>query len=489
MSLTQLTIIIVVLFVATLFTISVLASKQNVATPDDYYVGGRKMGAIVLLMTMGATFFSTWTLLGAFGNYYREGIWFIGFAVWTIFHAMFIWLFGTRIWMAGKRFNFVTPGEMVEHYYKSKMLRVVFTLVSILNLVPYMLIQVTGGALALEGLTSGGIPYFYGVSLMSLMVGLLVLLSGFRGAAWTDTFMGVFFGSILVMVLIMVVNQSGGIDIFRTVAEYRPEIIVNNGNIPGMFELMLGLGLGFWVMPHMWQKFYAAKSPLILGKTSLLTPLWNSWIMAIIPLFVGVAANIPGVVPGLSAENGDQLIPVFFSHYAPYIGTVVVAGIVAAAMSTINSQLLSSASIFVIDIGSQLAKKELSPKKQLFYSKIAIIVITLAIFILALMPAASGYLVPIAAVGFAIGIQLVPTALGMLYWKSITATGALTGMVVSLIVLFYLQINGITFILGPGAVALTTNFVVTWVVSLMTQKVSEDSIMNYHGMYRDYLKN
>lgn len=126
MSLGTLTLIVVLGFIGILFGIAYLASRSNVATPDDYIVEGRSMGAIVLLMTMGATYFSTWTLLGAFGSYYRSGVWFIGFAVWTIFHALFIWLFGVRIWMAGKKYGHVTPVQMIEHYYKSPSLRLLF---------------------------------------------------------------------------------------------------------------------------------------------------------------------------------------------------------------------------------------------------------------------------------------------------------------------------------------------------------------------------
>ncbi|MEM8555041.1 MAG: sodium:solute symporter family protein, partial [Pseudomonadota bacterium] len=112
-------------FVGILLSIAYLAGRQTPGgqSAEDFVVGGRKIGTAVLLLSMGATYFSTWTLLGSFGAYFREGIWFAGFAVWTIFHGLFVWLFGTRIWLAGKRFGFLTPGQMTEHYYGSKRLR------------------------------------------------------------------------------------------------------------------------------------------------------------------------------------------------------------------------------------------------------------------------------------------------------------------------------------------------------------------------------
>jgi SSS family solute:Na+ symporter len=487
MSIGQITILVVVLFIGILFYISYRASKSNVSTPDDFYVGGRGTGTIVLLMTMGASFFSTWTLLGAFGVYYRSGIWFTGFAVWTIMHALFIWMFGVRIWLIGKKFNFVTPGQLIEHYYKSPALRLLFTIVAIVGLVPYMLIQVTGGALALDAITNGDIPYTAGVIMMTLMVGILVLLSGFRGAAWTDTFMGVFFGSIMLVVAFLIVGKAGGLQALKNVAEVKPEALTNIGNIPGMLELSLGLGFGFWVMPHMWQKFYSAKSPEVLGKVSILTPFWNSWLMAIVTLFVGISALVPGVVPGLDASTSDQILPLFFAHYAPLFGTIVIAGIVAAAISTINSQLLSSASIFVTDIWVRFSKREVSKQKVTFLSRVTVIILTVIIFAIAITPGAAGFLVPVASLGFGIALQLVPSALGALYWKSITKTGAITGLIAGVIALSSTKIFGISVLFGPGLNGLMINLLVTWIVSLFTQKVAYESVENYHGTFEEYL--
>lgn len=484
MSISQLTIIVVVCFLSIIFYIAYKASKSNIATPEDYYLGGRKMGTFILLMTMGASFFSTWTLLGAIGSYYREGIWFVGFGVWTICHALFIWLFGIRIWLAGKKYNFVTPGQMIDHYYKDSKLSLLFSFVGILALVPYMLIQVTGGALALSGLTNNEIPYSVGVIIMTIMVGVLVLLSGFRGAAWTDTFMGVFFGAILIIVGVIIVEEIGGVNVFKTVAETNPGLLVNKGNIPGMLEMMFGIGLAFWVMPHMWQKYYSAKSPEVLGKVSIYTPFWNSWLMAIVPLVIGIGVTIPGIIPGMDTSSSDQILPLFFAHYAPVFGTIVIAGVLAAAISTINSQLLSSASLFVTDIYLRFSKKELSKEKETFISKVTVGVLTLIIFILAITPGGAGFLVPIASYGFAIALQLIPASLGVFYWKRITAAGSFAGIVLGLITLITLVTMKIP---APGFTAFIVNLFITVVVSLFTQQVSAASIKNYHDMFREYL--
>lgn len=487
MSFAAITLIVVFSFVGLLVVISYLASRNNAPTPDDFYLGGRGVGTFILLMTMGATYFSTWTLLGAFGSYYRTGIWFAGFSVWTIFHALFIWLFGVRIWMAGKKYGFVTPGEMVEDYYKSPALRILFAIVGIVGLVPYMLIQVTGGAKALSGLTGDAIPYFVGVIIMSLMVGILVLISGYRGTAWTDTFMGIFFGATMIMVAAFIIGKAGGFDSMKTVANIEPKLLTNPGNIAAMVELMLGLGLGFWVMPHMWQKYYSARSPEVLGKVSVLTPFWNSWLMAVVPLMVGISAHVPGVIPSINAQNSDQLLPLFFAHYAPLLGTLVIAGILAAGISTVNSQLLSSASLFTADLYVRFIEPNASLRRITFLSRITVAILTGILFFLALTPGGSGFLIPVSALGFAIVLQLVPSSLGPLYFGWITRSGAISGIVAGVGAVFITHFAKVTAFYGPGVNGFIINVLITVVVSLVTSKVPQQSIDKYHRMYENYL--
>lgn len=479
-------------FIAVFLLISFLSKRSDTGpssgSSENFVVGGRGMGTIVLLLSMGATYFSTWTLLGSFGAYFREGIWFIGFAVWTIFHGIFVWLFGARIWLAGKRYGFITPGQMVEHYYKGKRLRTAVAVIGILALVPVMLIQVTGGALALDTMTDGAIPYIVGVSITSTMVGVIVLWAGFKGTAWTDSFMGVFFATILICTALYIAHMAGGLEMFANVASYKPELMVNSGKPLKMIELWLGLGFGAWVLPHMWQKFYSASSAEVLGKVAAMTPFWNSWMMAIIPLVIGTAAVIPGIAPGVGKETSDTILPLIFAEHAPILGAFVIAGILAAAISTINSQLLSSASIVAEDVVDSLRDKPLSSRGVTRVTRIVVATMTVIVLILALAPGGAGLLVPIASLGFGLGLQLVPSALGMLHFRAVTEAGAFYGLITGASVMALMAVFQPDIPLGPGISGFVINVLVTLIVSKFTRTVPDSSVQGYHGMFNEYMQ-
>lgn len=480
MSQAVITIIVLALFLLIMLFISNRASKSNLQTPDDFFLANRSLGTIVMTMTTGASYFSTWTLLGSIGNYYRDGVWFVAFAAWAIVHALFIWLFGSRIWYLGRKHNFVTPGDMMEKYYKSPFLKLLFAFVGMVGLIPYMLIQITGGAFSLNSLTDGTIPYWVGILVMGVFVGVIVTLSGGRGAAWSDTFMGIFFGVLLLFITIIFINQAGGYDAFKNIQSVAPEVLTNRGDFWGIIETAAGLVLGFWIMPHMWQKFYSAESPLTLAKTSIITPFWNSWLMALGALFIGMLAHTPGLVPGLTMENSDTIIPLFFSDWHAIFGAIVVAGVIAAGISTINSALLSSASLLVNDIYIRFFNRDITPRKATLIGKLTVLLMTLVVIVVAFLPAAQGFLIPVANLGYGIVMQLVPAALGPLYWRRGTLQGAVSSIIVGVTSLVVVNIFGSPLLMGPGTTGLILGTLTFFIVSLLTSDKNKDYQEEFH---------
>lgn len=480
MSQSTITILVLIAFMGVLFFISKMASRSNVETPKDFYLANRGLGTIVMVMTTGASYFSTWTLLGAIGQYYRDGVWFIAFTAWAIVHAMYVWVFGSRIWYLGRKYNFITPGDLVERYYKSPTLRLLFAFIGIFGLVPYMLIQVTGGAMALESLTNHAIPYWVGVLIMGVFVGIIVMLSGGRGAAWSDTFMGCFFGITLIFIVCLFVAKAGGYDSFKNLQAVAPNILVNKGDFWKILETALGLGFGFFIMPQMWQKLYSVESPRVLAKTAIITPFWNSWVMALGTLTIGMLAHTPGLVPGLTPALADRTIPIFFASYQPIFGAVVIAAIIAAGISTINSAMLTSASLFASDIYVRFSKKEISPAKETYLGRATVCILTVVLVAFAFMPAAQGYIVQVATLGYSSLMQMVPAVLGPLFWIRGTAKGAVASILVGETALILITIWGSPLPLQAGTTGLILGFITFIGVSLLTKDKDETMKHEFH---------
>lgn len=300
--------------------------------------------------------------------------------------------------------------------------------------------------------------------------------------------MGIFFATILVFTALYVIHLAGGLALFANVASVQPELMVNSGKPWKMLELWLGLGFGAWVLPHMWQKFYSAQSPEVLGKVAMATPFWNSWMMAIIPLIVGTAAVIPGIVPTLTSANSDTILPQLYAAHLPGLGAFVVAGILAAAISTINSQLLSSASLVTEDILVHLRNEPLEDRHLTRATRIVVALLTIIVFVLAMLPGASGFLVPVASLGFGLGLQLVPSALGALHLRHITEAGAFSGLLVGTLTMAILAILKLDIPVGPALCGFVVNVLVTSLVSCFTQAVPRKSIQDFHGLFDEYLK-
>lgn len=487
MSQATITILVLIGFISILLGIAKIASRSNVATPKDFYLANGGLGTIVMAMTMGSAYFSTWTLLGAIGQYYRDGVWFIAFAAWTVVHAMYMWIFGTKFWFLGRKYNFITPGDLIEKYYKSPMLHLIFAIVGIVGLVPYMLIQVTGGAMALESLTNYSIPYWVGVLIMGVFVGIIVSASGGRGAAWSNTFMGVFFGSVLIFIVGFFIFKAGGLGAFKQIAKVAPEVLVNKGEFWTIFETAVGLGVGFFIMPQMWMGFYSMQSPQVIRKTTMITPCWNSWIMALGTLTIGILAHTPGLVPGITPKLADRTIPIFFSSYAPVFGAVVIAAIVAAGISTINSALLGCASLFANDIYIRFFKKDASPAQQTMIGKVMVIFLTIAVILLAFIPAAQGYIVQVASVGYAILMQLVPSVVGAMFWKSGTRKAALTSVISGELVVLIVYLFGSPFPMKAGISGLTIaiiSYILVSIVSDDDEETKSVKAMFHHDLNR-----
>ena len=329
-------------------------------SPSDYFLAGRGLKSFVLIGTMAATNFSAFTVFGASGAGYRDGMAFfpiMGFG--TGFMALTFWLIGRKVWQLGAKHGLVTPPELVRKIYNHTGLSALFALVMVVCTIPYLALQPIAAGKVFNSLF--GLPHEYGAVLITAIILLYTLRGGLKAVAWTDVFQGLLMLGCLILALFLVASHHGGLgDAASKVAEKSPQLFARPGGRGAYGPAMWFSFLMLWffcdpMFPQLFQRFYSAKNQRALGSTMLFYPLVCTVVFAL-PITIGVLGRLD--FPELGGLASDSIVPMLMTSLGgDFMGTLVLAAGLAALMSTMDSQLLTVSSIFSRDLYPLLAGK------------------------------------------------------------------------------------------------------------------------------------
>ncbi|WP_410508252.1 sodium/proline symporter PutP [Methanosarcina hadiensis] len=415
---------------------------------SDYILGGRKLNSWVTALSAQASDMSGWLLLGLPGYAYLSGmesIWLgIGLAAGTYLNWKFI---AKRLrqytQVAG---DCITIPVYFENRFrdKSHALRII---ASVLILV-FFLLYTSSGLVAGAKLfnTVFEIPYQQALLLGAFVIISYTFLGGFMAVCWTDFFQGILMFCAIAFVPLAAMKGIGGYDSTVSLIEsidpqlLNPWTALAGGAIPLISNL--AWGLGYFGMPHILVRFMAIESPEKIKQARIIAMVW-----VIISLFFAVGVGIIGrayLYPDFLEGAGSETIFMVMvnSTFTPIIAGILLAAILAAIMSTADSQLLVSASAFTEDIYRIAMKKNASEKELVWMGRIAVIVISSIAYLIARDPNNSVMgLVSYAWAGF--GAAFGPVILFSLFWKKTTRNGALGGMVIGgITVIIWKQLTG-----------------------------------------------
>ncbi len=419
---------VIAIYILILIAIGYIGFKSTEATVEDYYLGGRSLGWIVLTGTTIATYASMWTFLGAVGGNYRLGIAFVSMMMfWNILWPLMFWFLGTKVWLLGKKYNYITYSELVNDYYGSKVLGIIAAIFGILALLPYIAVQLMGGGIVIETFTHGSISFAAGVIITFVFMVLFISLAGLKSVVWTDTFQGIFFLSVMCGLAIFAVKLAGGFgQMFDKIEKIKPVLITH-----GKFGFGLWIGFVFtWgmaiLLPHMFQRLMMAKDPRIIGKTTIASSILSGWVQSVPVFILGLACVI--LFPGISRKATDSLTVMFSTKYlSPPLAAIVIGGAFAAGTSTLNSQLLTASSLFLRDLIVSPFNLKLSPGKETFYGRI--IVLLLGFLVITIALSRPGLIVPISTAGTAICISsYFYPLIGIVIWRRADKLAAYASM-------------------------------------------------------------
>ena len=266
---------------------------------EDYYLAGREQGWLVSSLTIMATFFSSFALLGAPGLVYKEGVALALFSLNVPVAGLAVYLLGSRIWKIGRRLGYVTPGDMVADYYGSRVsLRVLVAISGVLYTIPYVVMQIQAGGLLSQKMFGEG-SFALGATLLAAITTLYIMIGGMRSVAWTDVLQGLLliFG-MMVCGGAMLLLFDGPAGFSHAIDTQLPEssltIPGNSGGWPWtmIFTVCLLGSAGSMVQPAQWMRFYSARNVRTLRRGAVIfaAVLTTCFILGV--MLIGLAGQV-----------------------------------------------------------------------------------------------------------------------------------------------------------------------------------------------------
>ncbi|WP_058308050.1 sodium:solute symporter family protein [Gracilibacillus massiliensis] len=460
--------------------------KQN--SMSGYFLGERKLNGFVSALSYSATTYSAFMLVGLAGLTYNGGIGAFGFEIIYFMGVSLVAIFGPRFWLVGKKYGYVTPSEMLGDRYQNKWVAVVAAISSCLFLIPYSAVQLTGIGYLLQGVTNDAIPFTTGVIIATVLALVFSYIAGIRSVAWTDSLQSLLMIITSTIVVILIVDGLGGISgFFASIEETNPESLAVPGN--GFFNFWTFLGL---TIPWF---FFSISNPQVSQRLFMPASLKSMRHMLLGFLIFGLIYTVVSVVWGFSAsilfpnlENADLATPMLLSSdlVPPILGVIVMVGIMAAAISTIDSILLTLSSLFSRDVYRNI-QKDVNDKKQLQVGKVVIPVIAVLAFLFAQLQLD---LIAVLSVASSAGlIVIVPAIIGTFFWKKGTAAGVIVSVSVSSIIVILIEATGgLLFGLKSGLWGILFSTILFIIISLLT-KAPAQKADEFIGYVKSKMKN
>lgn len=436
----------IIVYLLVMLSIGIWCSRKN-KTTDDFYLGGRKLGPFVTAMSAEASDMSSWLLMGLPGVAYLTGIadaaWTaIGLAIGTYLNWLIV---AKKIRRYSHKCNATTIPAFFSNRFRdnSKLLSITAAIAIIIFFVPYTASGFSACGKLFNSLF--GVDYLNAMIICAAIIVFYTMTGGFLAASTTDFIQGIVMTAALVIVLVYGVVSAGGVG----------AVVENAKSLPGYLSLintynpqthsseaygwlkscsMIAWGLGYFGMPHVLLRFMA------IGDTKKLTlarRVATAWV--VISLFIAVAIGIIGLGMTSSGvmnvlEDPERIIveaaKLISSHgsLAAIVGGLILAGILAATMSTADSQLLAASSSVSQNIIKEKFIPSLSEKSAMIIARVTLIIIACVGVYLARDPESSVFkIVSFAWAGF--GAAFGPAILCSLFWKKTTKWGVFAGMI------------------------------------------------------------
>lgn len=486
--------VIALTFVAYLTLVLIIGwyAFRRTSNLTDFILGGRQLGSGAAALSAGASDMSGWLLLGLPGLAYAAGLQSLWLAGGLLLGTWLNWLLlAKRLRAFSQAYgNALTLPEFLANRFgdESGWLRAVSAVFILLFFLIY-----TGSGLAAGGKlfeSVFGLPYLWAVTAGATAILLYTVVGGFLAVSWTDVLQGLLMAAALVAVPLMAFGSVGGpgpgLALIRAAD---PDLLAmftaSDGTPLGLIGILslAAWGLGYFGQPHILARFQAIRSVAHIGRARLIAVSWVTVTLAG-AILTGLAGVFALDAPLVADEREKVFIELVNLLFHPVIAGVCLAAILAAIMSTADSQLLVSSSTFTTDLYSRLSGRAASPRELVAVGRGSVAVLAGLAFIIAMNPETMILdLVAYAWAGF--GAAFGPVVILSLYWPRMTGRGALAGIVTGgVTVVAWKQLQGGLFELYEIVPGFLLSLSAVWIASLTDPKPRAESAADFEQAMR-----
>jgi len=475
-----------------MLAIGVIAYKRT-SNSSDYFLGGRSLGPWPAALSAGASDMSGWLLLGLPGYAYAAGIEAFWLAGGLLIGTWANWLISAkRLRTYSITTDSLTLPEFLSRRFNdsTKQIQVISAFFILLFFLFYTSSGLVAGGKLFE--TVFGLDYSTAVIIGTVCVVSYTLFGGFLAVSWTDLVQGLLMSAALLIVPIAAM-QGGLGQLGDDLYAINPELLTFWNDSKGepltavAIISLVAWGLGYFGQPHILARFKATRTNKDLTSARRIAVIWTALSMAG-AMLVGLVGLVYVTNSGAGElADGEKIFMLLVNAiFHPVIAGILLAAILAAIMSTADSQLLVSSSALAEDFYKQVFKKDASSEEIVRVGRIAVIGISLVALVLAMTPDSSVLgLVSYAWAGF--GAAFGPAIILSLYWDRMNRNGALAGIIIGgVTIVVWKQISGGWFDvyeIVPGIIFSTLAIVV---VSLMTAE-PEKAVIEQHNKFKKNL--
>jgi SSS family solute:Na+ symporter len=461
------------LYLLIIVIIGILSAKFSSSGLSEFFLAGRKLKQFVVALSAVVSGRSAWLLVGVTGMAFTIGapaVWAVtGYITAEVFMFIFV---GKRLRRYTAMMDDLTLPDFFESRFKDKsnILRILSVSIILIFMISYVASQFEAGGKAFS--TSFGVSETAGILVTAAIVFIYTVLGGFLAVSLTDMIQAFFMIFALLILPIVVVAHAGGWgEILAILRNFNPKFLNPFAYAAGGIIGFLGIGLGSPGNPHILVRYMSVADPKALRKSCVIGTVWNV-LMAWGAVFIGLVGRAfylkPEALPG---EDPENLFPFLASeHLHPILLGIITASILAAIMSTADSQLLVASSGITRDIYQKIFVKDksISQKRLVLISRIVVFSLVIAALVFGALAKEYVFWLVLFAWG-GLGASFGPTLILSLFWKRTTKAGVIAGFVSgTAVTIVWHQVEVLNNFLYHLVPAFFISLILTIIVSLLT---------------------